>query len=157
MYKTRECVWCGATPTTIEDVWPKWIGRYLGRRPTRQVYGDSNRRGSLRSFNTLSNLAKAKVVCKTCNGGWMKGLEDAANPILKRMFDEQIAIRLPRSDDGTRGALARWAYKTAVMVQYHYRVKGIDVVPQTAMRKFFATKAPPETCVIFLVSCLGSS
>lgn len=75
MKETEFCVFCGTKPTNIEHVWPKWIGRYLGRTRTRFLTRTST--GTDRRFDGFSYTDRAKVVCeKTCNGGWMKALEE---------------------------------------------------------------------------------
>lgn len=144
MEKTTGCVWCGRTPTTIEDIWPKWVGRYLGHRPVRQVLSGGGRRYG--SFRGLSNVAKARVVCEVCNGGWMHDLEEAS-VYIKRMFDEKVNLRLPAGDDETRHLMAQWCFKTALMVQY---VHGVSVVPAAVYHDFHPTRELPDGCMIFL-------
>src|ERR1700693_6172217 len=113
MLKTQFCIFCDASPTNKEDIWPRWIGKYLGRQP---IYTHrKTETGAERIFSGLSYNDRAKVVCKTlCNGGWMKGLEDANNPLLKRMFDENFSIRL--TSGPSQLSLARWILKTAMMI-----------------------------------------
>jgi hypothetical protein len=148
--ETPACIFCDGTPTTIEDLWPKWVGKYLGRRHIRTVKGGGGKvEGPTRVFKGMSNVAKAKVVCRECNGGWMHDLEDAASPILKRMFDETLTIQLPRSDDAARRALSKWIFKTALMIQYEQH-QG-SVVPMHIYREFAVRQELPKRCVIFLV------
>lgn len=64
---------------------------------------------------------KLKIVCADCNGEWMSRVEEAAKPLLIRMFNlpyspyQQPHIGLDTSD---QLALARWAFKTAVVASY---------------------------------------
>src|SRR5712692_5919903 len=109
------CVFCGERPTTVEDVLPKWIHRYLGRRPTVNVGGSSDT-GPRSSFRTLSYTATARCVCQSCNSGWMSELERSASELLKRMFDEKIHLHLA-SGEGQQ-LVAQWAMKTALMLQF---------------------------------------
>jgi hypothetical protein len=57
---------------------------------------------------------KTRQVCVPCNNGWMNDLEEAARPWLKLMV-RGLAARLT---PGAQESLARWVFKTAVMVQY---------------------------------------
>lgn len=144
MKETEFCVFCGATPTNIEHVWPKWIGRYLGRTKTRFLNRTST--GTDRMFDGFSLTDRAKVVCeKTCNGGWMKALEDEASPVLKRMFDEKLSIRLASGD--AQLSIARWVLKTAMMVQY---TQEQSVIPAPVYKEFFDRQRMPLGCAIFV-------
>ena len=147
MRETKVCVFCEARPTTIEDIWPKWIGRYLGRRPARTFIRDTS--GLIRSFRGLSNVQRAKVVCETCNGGWMKGLEDYANPLLKVMFDERLAIALHGSDT-TQLKVAQWIVKTAMMLQLAYTLETTSAIPDLVFKEFARSQIIPDDCFIFL-------
>jgi hypothetical protein len=150
MRETSACIFCDGVPTTVEDLWPKWVGKYLGRRHTRKVKGEGVKMARpTQAFKGMSHLAKAKVVCAKCNGGWMHDLEDAASPILKRMFDEKLIIELPRSDDIARQALSKWAFKTALMIQYEHSDR--TVVPSHVYREFAPRQEIPKRCVIYLV------
>jgi hypothetical protein len=146
MFETKACVFCGRQPTTVEDIWPKWIGRYLGRRPARTIIRETS--GITRMFHGFSNVQRAKVVCETCNGGWMKGLEDQANPLLKRMFDESFAITLLVGD--TQLAVARWIVKTAMMLQFAYTQETTPAIPEADFKEFANDRTIPGNCVIFL-------
>lgn len=152
MQTLRACVFCAAAPTTKEDLFPKWIGRYLGRQRTVSRFGSggsSGRTAIYHTFTGMSYAAKAKVVCQGCNGGWMKGLEDAVAPTMKRMFDGYPAIQLPAGDDITRRALSEWAMKTALMLQFQGRG---SAVPPPVYQDFYASKQPPPHCQIYLAS-----
>ena len=90
--KGPACVFCGGRPTNTEDVFPRWIHRYLGRVPaTTYESGLSIPTGT---FHGLTYTAAANCVCKTCNGGWMSDLENEASRPLKRMFDEDVTLSL---------------------------------------------------------------
>ena len=146
MWCTDECVFCGNRPTTVEDVWPKWIGRYLGRRPTRTITGGTRVPIST-PFKSLSNLAKAQCVCRACNTTWMSQIEKRTSKLIKVMFNETIALQLGGASDGSQYRVAQWAMKTALMLQY---VHPDDCIPAAVFREFYATRQPPQECVIFL-------
>jgi hypothetical protein len=145
MLTTQECIFCGDRPTNKEDIWPKWIGRYLGHRPTNSYLRAAS--GLERTFKGMSYSARAKVVCKDrCNGGWMKGLEDENSPLMKRMFDEKFSVRILAGP--TQLSLARWILKTAMMIQY---IEGPSVIPSAIYREFLASDLTiPDHCWIYL-------
>lgn len=145
MVKTKACVFCGTTPTNIEDIWPKWIGRYLGPQRTYTQLKTSS--GIESVYKSMAYNARAKVVCqKLCNGGWMKALEDANNPLLKRMFDESFSIRLLAGD--TMRSLAQWIFKTALMIQY---IQTQSAIPAVVYDEFFGSgQTVPDHCWIYL-------
>lgn len=149
MLSRSSCVFCGTRPTTVEHLFPQWLGRYLGRQRTVSQLGAGDADGIdiYHTFTGMSYVAKGKVVCKGCNGGWMKGLEDGASPVIKRMFDEKIAIGIPAGSDPTRVTLAAWAFKTAIMLQFQARG---SVIPLSVYREFYVTKRPPTSCVVYL-------
>jgi hypothetical protein len=61
--------------------------------------------------------SRVKHVCGGCNQGWMSRLEEAAKPILMPMMFDNLPLVLSPSDQWT---LARWAVKTALMVDLSY-------------------------------------
>lgn len=139
----RICVFCGGTPVTTEDVFAKWIQRYLGRRQTVTLVGSPDT-GVQRQFPNLSYTAKAKVVCARCNNGWMSALEEEAGALLRAMFTEHITMQLASE---SQILLARWAMKTALMLQFTQKLHGL---PDTVYREFHAIQRPPAKCLIYL-------
>ena len=87
---------------------------------------------------------KLKIVCGTCNHGWMSGIEEAAKPLLVRMFGSQSPISLSADD---QLALARWAFKTAVVARY---VADRSTFPTAHRREFGRTNNPPQNAQIWI-------
>ena len=91
---SRRCIFCGAGDLSLEDIWPKWISRLLPRKHA--VW----HAGQFRMFDPPTEQPKvtgrawkkkrlettAKVVCKSCNNGWMSGIENNTIPILKNLI-----------------------------------------------------------------------
>ena len=140
-----ECVFCGTSPTTKEDIFPKWIHRYLGQKPTISIRRDATTGTGQHIFRTLSYTATAKRVCSRCNNGWMSDLEDDASDVLKRMFDERITIHLAGGDGQQQ--VARWAMKTALMLQFTHQQQ---CIPLPVYKEFFRTGLPPKKLVIYV-------
>jgi hypothetical protein len=143
----RCCVFCGGQPVTVEDVFPLWLGDYLGRGPAYRVsagMGGGQRRG----FRGLSMTARVKRVCRDCNNGWMSRLETEASAVIKPLLNETLAIPLTGGTGGSLTLLARWAMKTALMLQYVHRDPAI---PPAVYEQFHSTQLPPsQQCRMFL-------
>jgi len=84
-------MFCGHTrPMTKEDVIPIWVGRVL-----KEIFPDVGRWAVVDRVSNLDGqvplrarrsggptIYKLKAVCKECNGGWMRGIENAVIPLL---------------------------------------------------------------------------
>lgn len=144
----RRCVFCGREPVTAEDVFPLWLGDYLGREPVYRV--SAGMAGGQRpGFRGLSMTARVKRVCRDCNSGWMSRLEDEASALIKPLLNETLVIPLTGGPGGSLTLLARWAMKTALMIQY---VHGAPAIPRAVYEYFYATRVPPPSpqCQMFL-------
>ncbi|WP_417220935.1 hypothetical protein [Arthrobacter sp.] len=58
--------------------------------------------------------SEIKVVCGDCNGGWLSNLEEDVAPILKPLMSGESK----HMKTAERVLLARWAMKTAFMVEF---------------------------------------
>jgi len=59
------------------------------------------------------HFAKVKFVCKSCNNGWMSGLESQAKPIIEGLLSDTRSGFEPRH----REVVARWVLKTAMVFE----------------------------------------
>lgn len=106
----RTCVFCGGTPCTNEHVLPQWL-RIAFPEPDQvdalhvreSATARSARRGVLLD-------ATAKVVCASCNNGWMNGLEEGVRWFLPKMIKGR-AVSLTKAK---QAALATWSVKTTM-------------------------------------------
>jgi len=83
--KPKRCLFCDRDrPLTNEHVFPDWLRKLGFTGPgTREIVEDS----STPIFQQGGRFTKVlKVVCGPCNNVWMKGIEDAAKPVLVSMF-----------------------------------------------------------------------
>lgn len=80
----RQCLFCSETKLTREHIWPNWLVEAFKRlHPNQPGYSVRQWRRGERIGSFSADLEhKARVVCKTCNGGWMSALEAAAKPEL---------------------------------------------------------------------------
>jgi hypothetical protein len=118
--QARRCLFCEAdSPLSREHVWPRWIatllpeGHRFSSRGTVGRYDGQPRAKFGEVFESVDSCSwTARVVCDSCNSGWMSTLESAAQPILGPLLTgESEAIR------GIDLTVAfRWAVKTAIMI-----------------------------------------
>lgn len=133
----RTCVFCGATPLTNEHVLPQWL---------RAAFPDVDNR-ALHIRESLTNQharegslldATAKIVCGSCNSGWMNELEAGVRDFIPRM------IRGKRTMLGARrqAALATWAVKTAMMLQCTHPKEDQQAIPAEDHAALFRERQP---------------
>jgi hypothetical protein len=85
----RLCIFCGAVQVTAEHIWPRSAQKYLlVREPqqhtrTIQAAGEDPVR---QEYLKRPYDATARVVCSTCNSGWMSRLETRAKPLLPELM-----------------------------------------------------------------------
>lgn len=151
-YRTSSrCIFCDAEPPlTDEHIFGDWLRElgYTGEGVREIVSGDGSepiiQRGGFFS-------KKLKIVCADCNGRWMSSLEEAAKPLLIRIFNlpyspyQQPHIGLDTND---QLALARWAFKTAVVASYITRQ---EIFPAKHREEFHAHERhdPPQRAQIW--------
>jgi hypothetical protein len=99
-------VFCGGRPVSAEDVYPKWVSRLLGiEGPVTYLRGGQ----VVRHSDKVSVVAK--VVCNTCNNGWMSDLEVR----MQRTFASAVLGGRPEVDTEAQRLAATWAVKTALL------------------------------------------
>ena len=112
----RTCIFCGGSPVTNEHAWPDWLLEFVRNAnpdTERTVYARVDGR-MVRHWTTEKPEQKVKVVCGSCNHGWMSRLEDAAKPLLVPMFKgEQVSFDLKQ-----QLILATWAVKTGMVFEF---------------------------------------
>lgn len=124
----RFCVFCGGTPLSKEHILPAWMKDLLpddfsathhevrvgvsdygfdGLRPPPYSKGKLHRVGDHRS-------QKLRVVCVTCNTGWMSLLQRDAQPILTPLILGHPKPLTPTE----RATLAAWAAMFTMVYEY---------------------------------------
>ena len=104
-----KCLFCQEEKTlTLEHVLPNWLSTLYPQNTMviNEFTGGSNKIWPSKIFQH-----KAKVVCASCNNGWMSDLESKTEPIIKRM----IKLERMLMDKNTQDTLAFWSQKTVLM------------------------------------------
>jgi hypothetical protein len=119
------CIFCGGFGLTKEHVLPDWLRSIFPRSPADThtvgtvdwinlptvgpipLPGRSQRQGQAGS-------KKVKVVCKSCNTGWLSAMEEATKPILSALV-QGTACALTITQ---QRALAIWITKTTMTAEF---------------------------------------
>lgn len=142
----RPCVFCGGRPLTYEDTWPIWLLKLTFPRGTPA----NVRRGppqALTGYATVGPKARARLVCKGCNNGWMSALEVVVAPSLSTA----LAGSLPDLDFQEQQILSTWAVKTAAMLERTQTRDQQFLVPPAVFAQLYVRKtAPPDLTYVWL-------
>lgn len=139
---TKACIFCGRRDVTNEHIFSQWTHKHMLPRgrgsaesivgivyPDRMEYVRTRMPGQMRDW-------QIKCVCggddTSCNNGWMRRLDEAADPIMTPLILGQ-EVRLSESD---QRIIATWAVLKA-MVADHNRVH------HTQRKQFKRRHRPP--------------
>lgn len=84
----KTCIFCGGPPPlTKEHIWADWLKKYIPRDMASHTYrstieDEANVDSRVKKRPGDPRSSKVRVVCKSCNGGWMSRLQSRAKPIL---------------------------------------------------------------------------
>src|SRR6266478_112392 len=95
----RKCIFCGKPGMSNEDVWGRWLRPYV-RADMRKHHFYAERINRPGEPNTASARlragdplhSKVRVVCETCNNGWMSMIQERAKPILIPLIQGKATI-----------------------------------------------------------------
>lgn len=133
-----ECIFCGVEEKlTKEHVWPKWLGTALARSPSSQhVFAEDGR--TTREYSAPDLTLQARVVCASCNGGWMSRMESSAKALLTPM----IAIGQPTAlEPDDQRLVTAWATKTAMTMEMAQTAD--RAIPLAHRRHLWESKTAP--------------
>lgn len=119
----RPCIFCARAANSKEHIWPLWLHELLGPqapgvRHNREMHtyspkegsrvtGPVGRQGDIRTI-------RIRAVCRTCNNGWMSGLEEEVRPILTPLIKGE-SCTLTGAQLKT---LAQWLTLKALVVEH---------------------------------------
>jgi hypothetical protein len=130
----RRCIFCRGAGLSREHIWADWLKRYIPKNMTNydslsatvhETHAEFRHRrhgGDLRS-RTL------RVVCKSCNNGWMSQLQQRAKPYLLPL----IAGDVTAFDARAQEILSAWVAMFVMVAEHFDRYK---VVSSQQERRF---------------------
>lgn len=140
------CIFCGSDDMSEEHLIADWVFRAFARsrRPGPLFKGVMAAENELR-LESGEPILTARVVCKTCNNGWMSGIDRAAAEALKPLIQGRTKVTLTH---GAQAAVAAWAFKSAVILDASQRGDAGSLV--TSRPVLSATKSAPPGCTIYV-------
>lgn len=114
----RTCLFCDGTSLTLEHVWPDWISKHLYGQPkhgrfTARRFEGVDRHAVGDTFKASELNIKARVVCASCNNGWMSELEAVTQPVLKPLLlGDSMSL-----DDLAQTTLRAWIVLRAMILE----------------------------------------
>jgi hypothetical protein len=154
------CIFCDQPGLTKEHLWPNWLKRFLPRKSTTHIHTtgrslvDSGLAGTdvfvrdqLKRQTGDIKSRRVKVVCGTCNNGWMGRLQEAAKPKLAPLL-RGIWSGLSAGDCE---AISAWAVMFTIIVE---RLDLNTATVTAAERKAFSVdRRPPANWMIWAGHC----
>ena len=142
----KPCIFCGQFgDKSREHFYPNWVASHVTQKqPAHHTLTTSTAKGFApaqvtREVKREGNLVtrKLRVVCRSCNNGWMSKLEETAKPILLRGFSAQPFSFSQSEQD----ILCRWACLKALVAENSE--PELATTPHADRRDFFETQIPP--------------
>jgi hypothetical protein len=161
---TRKCIFCEGTRLTKEHIWPDWLKDYIPKR-FKQTAHATNLSSTVLAPDTLQPLSahinhqikkgvlqrpgdphsrRLRIVCATCNNGWMSRLQQKAKQHLVPLIaDDWSQLSMHTSD-----ILAAWATMYTMVVEF---ADENTLATENAERIWLRDKGePPPTWRIFI-------
>ena len=136
------CIFCGSDDLSREHVWADWLKTYIKKdalnhrrmdatlHPTISEYERRKVSGDLRSHSL-------KVVCRSCNSGWMSRLQNQAKPyLLPLLKGEPVSIEV-----GGQEIISAWI-TMFVMVAEYFNPDKVSTSQEQRQRFFDDPKCP---------------
>ena len=135
---TKKCLFCGRvlSPKRIrgggksdEHVVPQWLLRHLaiGAEAIAPTHLDVRTGAVVHARrHRMGNLVVGSV-CQGCNNGWLSGLENQAEPLLKDLIADPH--RLSTLKKAERRLVARWVFKTAAALNRSSTYGNAEISP----------------------------
>lgn len=143
--RARRCAFCCKEKRTREHILGDWLAKYFPVSGKNAVATITRQDGSSFSFPTNAFEQKVKVVCETCNTGWMSALEGRVKPFLGQMIRAAVPTTL---DNSRQRILATWAVKTAFMFDKIHTAT--PVVPESEYHRLYVAQQPPSGYVVWI-------
>ena len=146
-----KCIFCGGTPLTAEDYWPKWLQRripssYKASSHTMTIFDPSTKK----ILDQTINISRKKsplhhpleITCGTCNNEWMSAIQNIASrkmyPLLSKWHDSTVI--------SATHIIPVWA--TMFSMVYDYAHMPTQNITQAERDHFYATKNPLDNWII---------
>ena len=149
------CIFCDGGDLSKEHFWPEWAAPLLPSYPVNQhiersiTVTNKTRVTSSTKRDKPGNAwtKKVRVVCQTCNNGWMSELETAARPVLTPL----IAGSPCTVTEEAAQVIARWIAMKVMVAEHNLRGDAVSTAGQR--ESFRSTLAIPLDFRIWVGRC----
>ena len=150
----RTCIFCeNEGNLSKEHLWPDWLSKmYIRKGDEKHNFGSQTyldkkmiNDGVYQRPGHLFSL-KNRVVCQTCNNGWMSEVENETKPILIRMINgEKHKITCDELNQ-----LSFWIAMKVVTAEFAQKNETLDVTPLNERRAMMEERKIPTFFNLFL-------
>ena len=145
------CIFCGKPGVTKEHVWPAWLLPYLPRDAVNHELLDETHyrthvERAVRRHAGAPHSGTLRIVCRSCNNGWMSILQNEAKPILL-----PLVLGEPRTlfrKDQT--ILAAWMSMFAMVAEFRSKTERRVAVTPDQRRYLMDHRHPPAHWKIWI-------
>jgi len=147
-----ECAFCpNAAKLSGEHIWSAWMGEVFSHIKRFRFRQRDHEGQVIKEWPSPYLDMKAKVVCRSCNNGWMSDLErHHAKPAVEDMIlgNKELSISQSRAT-----SIARFAFKTSVIANHMARTQP-SFFPPAIRREFAKSLAIPQGVQMWLAGFL---
>jgi hypothetical protein len=145
----RYCIFCNGPRLSKEHVWADWLKAYIPMEMTKHSTGiaivnKTNTESSIKPNTGDPRRRTIRVVCKTCNEGWMSKLQEKAKPFLLPLIKGERTVL----GEEAQKVIAAWA-AMAIMVAEFF-VQHRSAIPYTERESLRQTQTVPENWKIWV-------
>jgi len=150
----RACIFCEKEgDLSKEHLWPNWLSKmYLRKGDEKHTFGSRTylnkeivRDGVYERPGHLFSL-KNRVVCQTCNNGWMSKVENDTKPIILRMINGEKH----KITNAELNLFSFWIAMKVVTAEFAEKKEALDVTPLTERQEMMNDRKMPSFFNLFI-------
>lgn len=148
----KACIFCDGTGLSKEHFWPDWISKHISKYDTdkhvAEVYSSEAKskpeleKKAERQGNLVTK--KFRVVCKSCNNGWMSELEKSVKPFILSLIQNKYISLNPEQV----AMLSRWVVMKVLVAEQNH--DGTQVMPAEDRKRFFESNIIPSYFRVYM-------
>jgi hypothetical protein len=148
----KKCIFCQGNGMSKEHIWPDWLSSHFNNTSSDKHISEfySSAAKSLpilqRKVERSGNLItkKIRVVCKTCNNGWMSRLEEKVKPTLLNIIENKPVTLAEQS----LSILARWIIMKVMVAEQSE--ENTQVTPEFDRKRFCKSGEIPNYFRVYI-------
>ena len=147
------CIFCGGYPVTHEHIWPAWMLPYLPKvglinhETLHETIFPEHSTIEIKKRSGEPQSGRLRIVCQTCNNGWMSVLQTEAKPILLSLIKGESRV-LHRKALRT---LAAWTAMFVMVAEFMIARSGTTIgVPKADRRWLKENGTAPKNWKIWI-------